>query len=250
MSQTQGRRRDRWLVAAFSLAIFLTLASPKPAHAANRFSLALQPQSSASSRNRQIVKESREAAGEDENAQFKHSASVRLISKITGLDLENSYWLSIGSNFAVIAIVILWFSKKYLPGMFRSRTASIQKAMEEARKVSEDANRRLAEVESRLSKLGQEIGEMRASAEKDGAAEEQRIKTAAVEDARKIVESVEQEITAAAKSARRELTAYAADLAVSLAQKQIRVDAATDAALVQNFAKQLAANGGERKDRQ
>ena len=47
---------------------------------------------------------------------------------------------------------------------------------------------------------------------------------------------------AAAKAARRELTAYAADLAVGLAQKQIRVDAATDQALVREFAGQLAAS--------
>ena len=45
----------------------------------------------------------------------------------------------------------------------------------------------------------------------------------------------------AAKSARRELTAYAADLAVGLAQKQIRIDAATDQALVRNFAGELGA---------
>jgi F-type H+-transporting ATPase subunit b len=129
--------------------------------------------------------------------------------------------------------------------LFRNRTASIQKAMEEARKASEDANRRLTEIEARLSKLDVEIGGMRAAAEKDAAAEEQRIKAVAAEDARKIVESAEQEITAAAKSARRELTAYAADLAVSLAKKQIHVDAATDQALLRNFAQQLATNGGD-----
>jgi len=49
-------------------------------------------------------------------------------------------------------------------------------------------------------------------------------------------------IAAAAKAARRELTAYAADLAVALAQKQIRVDAATDQALVREFAGQLASS--------
>ena len=38
---------------------------------------------------------------------------------------------------------------------------------------------------------------------------------------------------------RRQLTAHAADLAVSLAQKQMQVDAATDQALVRNFSSQL-----------
>jgi F-type H+-transporting ATPase subunit b len=119
--------------------------------------------------------------------------------------------------------------------------------MEEARKASEDANRRLAEIEARLSKLDVEIGGMRAAATKEAAAEEQRIKTAAAEDARKIIESSEQEIAMAAKAARRELKAYAADLAVSLATKQIHVDPATDQALLRKFAQQLSANGGERR---
>ena len=63
---------------------------------------------------------------------------------------------------------------------------------------------------------------------------------AAQEDARKVVASAEQEIAAAVKAARRELTAHAADLAVDLAQKKIRVDAATDQALVRSFSAQLS----------
>jgi F-type H+-transporting ATPase subunit b len=193
----------------------------------------------------QLVNESRKAAGEDDEAQFKHSPSVQFVAKLTGLDLEHAYWVCVLLNFVVVAAAIFWLSKKNLPGVFRNRTISIQKAMEEARKASEEANRRLAEIESRLSKLDSEINGMRAAAATEAAAEEQRIKAAAAEDARKIVESAEQEIAAAAKSARRELTAYAADLAVTLAKKQIVVDAATDQGLLRNFAQQLSGNGGE-----
>src|SRR2546429_9873366 len=141
----------------------------------------------------------------------------------------------------MVAGVIVWVSKKNLPALFRDRTASIQKAMQEARKASEDANRRLSEIEARLSRLDVEIGQMAAAAEKEAAAEEDRIKAAAEEDARKIVESADQEIAAAARAARRELTAYAADLAVSLAAKQIKVDTTTDQMLVRNFADELSA---------
>jgi F-type H+-transporting ATPase subunit b len=193
----------------------------------------------------QLVKESRKAAGEDDESQFKQSPSVQLIAKLTGLSLEQAYGICVLLNFVVIAAAIFLLSKKHLPGLFRNRTAFIQKAMEEARRASEDANRRLAEIEAHLSRLDVEIGGMRVAAEKEAAAEEQRIKAAAIEDAHKIVESAEQEIAAAAKSARRELTAYAADLAVSLAKKQIHVDAATDQALLTSFAQQLSANGGE-----
>lgn len=194
----------------------------------------------------QLAKETREAAGEDdENAQFKQSASVRALSKLTGGNLQHAYWLAMLLNFAVIAGVLLWAGRKFLPGAFRARTAAIQSAMEEARRASEDANRRLSEIESRLSRLGDEIASMKAAGEADLAAEEARIKAAAEEDARKIVDSAEQEIAAASKAARRDLTAYAADLAIALAKKQIHVDAGTDSTLVRSFADRLSgAEGG------
>jgi len=179
----------------------------------------------------------------DETAQFKRSASVRLISRMTGLSLDGAYWLAVAINFGIVLAVIVWASKKNLPAVFRNRTATIQKSLDEARRASEDANRRLSEIESRLGRLDQEIAQMRATAEKEAAAEEARIRTAAEEDARRIVESAQQEIAAAAKAARRDLTAYAADLAVSLAAKQIKVDAPTDQALLRRFASQLSANG-------
>jgi F-type H+-transporting ATPase subunit b len=195
---------------------------------------------------RQLARETREAAGEetDDKAQFKQSASVRFIAHYTGLSTGNAYFLSVLLNFALIAGLIVWAARKYLPGMFRARTAAIQKAMQEAQKASEEARRRLADIENRLMKLDVEIGMMRNAAETEAAAEEARIQAAAQEDARKIVESAQQEIAAAAKAARRELTAYAADLAVGLAQKQIHVDAATDRTLVRNFAGELGTSEG------
>jgi F-type H+-transporting ATPase subunit b len=190
---------------------------------------------------RQLTHETREAAGEekDDKAQFKESPSVQFIARHTGLSTGAAYFLSVLLNFAVIAGLIFWASLKYLPDAFSARTAAIQKAMQEAQKSSDEARRRLAEIESRLMRLDGEIGMMRDAAEKEAAAEEARIQAAAQEDARKMVESAQQEIAAAAKAARRELTAYAADLAVGLAQKQIHVDAATDQALIRNFAGEL-----------
>jgi len=191
----------------------------------------------------QLAHGSKEGAGEekDEMEEFKHSASVRAISKLTGLGLQQSYWLSVVLNFAVIAIAIVWAGKKFLPKMFRDRTAAIQKAMQEAQQASAEARQKLAEIESRLAKIDGEIGAMGAAAAKEGAAEEARIQASAQEDARKIVASAEQEIAAAAKAARRQLTSHAAELAIGLAQKQIHVDASTDQALVRNFAAQLGA---------
>lgn len=192
---------------------------------------------------RQLAHESREAAGEekDETAEFKQSASVQFIAKyLTGGNLQRAYWTSVVLNFVVIAGIIFWAGRKFLPGMLRDRTASIQKAMQEAQRASAEAREKLAEIEARLATLDVEISTMRASAAVEGMAEEARIQAAAQDDARKIVAQAEQEISAAAKAARRHLTAHAAELAIGLAQKQIRVDAATDKALVRSFSGQLS----------
>jgi F-type H+-transporting ATPase subunit b len=247
----RNARRGKHLLFVAAMILLLACSVPTGRAVAQETSPPTSEQKSGDSHgqkrslSQQLVNESRKAAGEDDDAQFKHSPSVQFVAKLTGLDLEHAYWVCVLLNFAVIAGAIFWLSKKNLPGVFRNRTISIQKAMEEARKASEEANRRLAEIEARLSKLDSEINGMRAAAATEAAAEEQRIKAAAAEDARKIVESAEQEIAAAAKSARRELTAYAADLAVTLAKKQIVVDAATDQGLLRNFAQQLSGNGGE-----
>ena len=200
-----------------------------------------EPNVNAGGPSQELAQQSREAAGEEkgENEEFKRSRSVQFLARVTGLSLEHAYWVAVLLNFAVIAVAIIWISRSKLPGLFRNRTQSIQKAMEEARRTSEDANRRLADIEARLSKLDTEINSMRATAEQESAAEEARIREAAELDARKVVEAAEQEIDAAAKTARRELKAYAAELAVSVAKQQILVDASTDQALVRNFSEQL-----------
>jgi F-type H+-transporting ATPase subunit b len=243
-----------WIRSLAALLLLLGCASLLLAHSRQVATASLKQASDDSltpaTPGRQLAHESREAAGEekDEMEEFKHSASVRLVSRITGLNLQQSYWLCFILNFAVIAALFVWAGRKYLPGMFRDRTAAIQKAMQEAQKASEEARRKLAEIETRLQKLDVEIGMMRDQAEKEGAVEEARIQATAEEDARKIVASAEQEIAAAAKAARRQLTAHAAELAVGIAAKQIRVDAATDQALVRDFASQLATSDKSGKD--
>jgi F-type H+-transporting ATPase subunit b len=196
---------------------------------------------------RQLAHETREAAGEekDENAEFKQSAAVRWIGRHTGLNPQQSYWLCVLSNFVVVAALIVWAWNKRVPAMFSSRTAGIQTAMLEARKASEEARRKLADIEARLSKIDVEINAMREEAAREAAAEEGRIKAAAEEEARNIVAGAQQEIAAAARAARRQLAAHAADLAVGLAEKQIRIDSGTDQTLVRNFATKLAVTPDE-----
>jgi F-type H+-transporting ATPase subunit b len=191
---------------------------------------------------RELATES-EAAGGEENAQFKRSKAVVWISHLVGISPEAGYWVFVFLNFAIVVGFIYWASRTNLAQAFRARTAAIQKGIEEARRASAEANARLGQIQERLTKLDSEVVEIRTAADADFSAEEQRIKKAAEEDARRVIETAESEIASAAKSARRELRIYAAELAVELAKKNIKVDAQTDAALVRGFVSQLGKDG-------
>ncbi len=200
---------------------------------------------------RELAKETREAAGEEqeENANLKYSAMVRWLARKVGLSVRHEYLVALSLNFAIVAVIAIWAGRKFLPGMFRNRTAAIQQALQEARAASQDANRRLADIETRLRQLDVEIGRMQASAESEAAAEEVRIQKAAEEDIRKVVLAAEQEIAAAAKQARRELSTHTASLAIALARQQIHVDSQTDQVLVRSFASNLASPASSHKDK-
>jgi F-type H+-transporting ATPase subunit b len=198
----------------------------------------------------ELAEETRESTGADEedNANLKHAAPVRWLARKTGLSVHQAHLVALSLNFAIVVVVVFWAARKFVPGMLRNRNASIQRALEEARAASQDANRRLADIENRLRQLDVEIGQMQATAEKEADAEEGRIQKAAQEDIRKVVLAAEQEIAAAAKQARRELSTHTASLAIALARKQINVDSNTDQVLVRTFASKLASDKDDGKD--
>jgi len=252
--------RLRLLQALFALSVVALLCgaafaqSPEQAKPSEPSSAAASPQSGSSS-----VETKGEAKGEtkpegaqgakheaeeeDEEAQFKQSPSVKWLAKITGLSPGAAYWVSVVLNFVIVAVVLVVFLKSPMASFFRERTVGIQKSLEEARRASQEAGRRLSEIEARLAKLDAETAEMRAAADREAGREEEAARAAAEEAKTKIVHGAEQEIAAAARLARGELKSYAAELAVSLAEKKIQVNAATDRALVREFVDHLGEDG-------
>ena len=175
----------------------------------------------------------------DENDAYLHSASVRKIGAMVGLNAEQAATAFTVANFVVLAALVGWFLLKTLPKTFRDRTSSIQKNLVDARMATEDASARLRSVEERLSKLDEQIAALRAQAEKDSALDQQRIRASVEEDKQKIIAAAEQEIAAATALAHRQLQQYAADLAIDQAQRKLVVTAETDRLLVQSFARRL-----------
>lgn len=172
-----------------------------------------------------------------------HSPIIEWFARVTTASPDRAYAIALVVNFGILFLFFWMLLRSKLPQAFRERTTLIQKGIKEAQAASADAARRLSDIEARLAKLDGEVTEIRATAEKEAAAEEVRIKQAAEDDGRKIVEAAESEISAIARNARRELKSFAASLAVDLAAKQIHVDDATDKALVGEFVSELGKDG-------
>jgi F-type H+-transporting ATPase subunit b len=177
---------------------------------------------------------------EDENDAYRHSPTVRALGAKLGMNPEQAATAFTVANFTVLVLLIGWFLVRTLPKVFRDRNTAIQKHLVDARTATEEASVRLSGVESRLSKLDEQIAAMRAQAEKDAAADEQRIKASVEEEKQKILEAAEQEIVAATANAQRQIQQYAAELAIGQAAKKLVVSAETDRLLVQQFARRLA----------
>ena len=176
----------------------------------------------------------------DEKAAYRHSAMVRKVGKMFGMDAEQAATSFEIFNFTILAILLLWLLVKTLPKTFRNRSGVIQKQLVDARTATEEAAMRMSGVEARLSKLDEQIAAMRAQAEKDSAADERRIKASVEEEKQKILTAAEQEIASATTHARRQLQQYAAELAIDQAAQKLVVSAETDRLLVQAFANRLA----------
>jgi F-type H+-transporting ATPase subunit b len=210
---------------------------------------AKQPTNPDTAAGQELVNASKEAVhaeegeGHDENAKFKYSTMVAKLGRLLGIGPNGMYWVSVAANFIFLALFFWMLLKSKLPQMFRSRSESIQKALSEAKSASAEASRRLGDIEARLSKLDVEVNEIRAGAERDAAVEEERIRAAAEEDKRKVVDSAEAEIAALARRARHDLKNFAASLAVDIASHKIKVDDNTDHVLVRQFVSHLGKDG-------
>jgi F-type H+-transporting ATPase subunit b len=164
------------------------------------------------------------AAGEGGNAAMEHST-------------ELFKWI----NFALVAGVVLWVCLKKAPAFFSGRAEAIGSAITKATNVKAAADAQLREAESKLGRLQQEIVEFRAAAQRDAAAEVDRLRNLTQSDAQKIAAAGRAEITAAERSARLELKAITAKLAVDGAESLLvrQLTPAAQESLISNFVKNV-----------
>ena len=133
-------------------------------------------------------------------------------------------WLSLGQLFNLLLIVgvLIWVARKPLGNFFADRSDTIRDQLAEAQKARADAEARLAEIQSRMSRLDDELKEIANSAEKDAQVEYKKLLVQAEQDAAKIVERSRQEIEGMTRTAQHELRLHAAELSVRLAEEKIQ----------------------------
>lgn len=125
-------------------------------------------------------------------------------------------------NLALVIGVLIFAARKPLANFFAARTESIRQQLAEAQAARQEAEAKLAEVESRMSRLDEELQAMKATAENEAQEEYARILREAGRDADKIVERARREIEGMTRAAQMELKSHVADLSVRLAEETIR----------------------------
>lgn len=185
-------------------------------------------------------------AGESESAveEYRHSDIVKMIARFGHISTETAAQIFEDLNSAVLIGAILFFLWKMLPALFRRRSEEVSKALLEAQHATENANRRLTEVEARLMRLDSEIDGIRQQVEKDAAEDEKRIHASMEAERERIIASAEQEIAALQAGAQRELKKFAADLAIDHAMQRIQLSSDTDRELVKQFRQGLGNESG------
>jgi F-type H+-transporting ATPase subunit b len=169
----------------------------------------------------------------------RHGTGIKLLASWLHLDKEAAARLFEYLNFAIVAGAILFALMKYLPKTFRANREDIQHRLVDARTATEQANERLAAIEQRLSRLGEEIAAIGKQAEKDSFEDEARIKASIETERQRIIEAVTRDIAAASGAAQRDLKRFAAGLAVDRAAQRIALTHDDDRALVQEFSQSL-----------
>ena len=151
-------------------------------------------------------------------------------------------------NFITIFGGLGYLLRKPMREFFTGQREAIQSSIEEARRAREESRARLRGGEERLARLEQEVEALRREAAENAAAEKQRIQETAQREAERILSTARAEMESVTRAARLELRAYAARLAVSLAEQEIRqrLTPQAHAALFQAFAGHLAP-GKERR---
>ncbi len=146
-------------------------------------------------------------------------------------------------TFLIFAIGLVYLVRKPLSLHLMTRADTVERAIAEATKAREDAERRARDAEAKLAALDGEVKKMKADFESQGKAEADRIERAAGDMSARIAKDAEDTIGAETERAREVLRAEASKLALQLAEERIKtmLNAADDDRLKKSLISDLSA---------
>ncbi len=125
-------------------------------------------------------------------------------------------------NFLILFGGLGWYLRQPLREFLETRSRSIEEGLASGRLARESALKRMSEIENRMARLDDEVRALRAQAAREAEEERARILESAKVEAQKILEVAHREIEGLKQSARLELKAHVADLAVKLAEERLQ----------------------------
>ena len=125
-------------------------------------------------------------------------------------------------NFLILFGGLGWYLRQPLREFLESRSRSIEEGLASGRLARESALKQMSEIENRMAHLDEEVHALRAQAVNEAEEERVRILESAKMEAQKILEVAHREIEGLKKSARLELKAHVAELAVKLAEERLQ----------------------------
>lgn len=131
-------------------------------------------------------------------------------------------------NFIVLVGALWYFLRAPATSYLSSRSQQIRTELVTAKETTATATRQLAEIDQKLKALPAELAELKKRGAEEIVAEEARIKQTAEAERHRLLEQTRREIDLQVRLAKRDLTDYAATLAVDLASERIKQTATPD----------------------
>jgi F-type H+-transporting ATPase subunit b len=125
-------------------------------------------------------------------------------------------------NFAILVGALVFFLKKPISSFLSDRSEQLRKSIEDAARAREEASAKLAAVEGRMARLGDEIAEMNRKMDAEAGDEARRIREAAQAEIERVRTQAQFAADQEVKKARMELRKEAADLATRAAEEIVK----------------------------
>jgi len=144
-------------------------------------------------------------------------------------------------NLTIFIVLFYLIIRKPVRQMFADRLASVRETLERAVIEKDAATRKMAELDARIDRLGDELKSIKSRTAEEAAAEHARIEAETERELARIRQTAQREIETARQVALTDLRNFAANQAVDLAEQLIRreMKSEDDARLIQRVGQEL-----------